>query len=359
MGGGVYSEGDVSISNCYIHLNQSQNFFGGALHVKGESPASRATVNITDSLLASNSADYAGGGIYASYTNLYITRCTISLNVSGSGTAPGGGGVSLESSSAYITDSTFDSNIAARDGGGLYTHTSYGLHISGSTFVDNVAGQDGGGVCMGYGSIFDCRNSTFYGNEADQDGGGIWVWASDALGHNITFCTITENTADADCGDAGGTCDDGNGGGLYLKGDYIDLRGVILVDNYDKSATTVHQQCHFETATFVSAGYNLLDGHAGCETAFPWGLPNVNSDYVVESIYAWVDPLADNGGPTETCRLIRSKIINSGPPDGTDADGNPVLTDQRGMGRVRGGRADIGAFEVDAASGSTLGLLLE
>jgi hypothetical protein len=62
---------------------------------------------------------------------------------------------------------------------------------------------------------------------------------------------------------------------------------------------------------------------------------------------------ANNGGPTQTHALISgSPAIDAGGPVCTNADGNPLLTDQRGEARPVDGdgdgqaACDIGAFEV-------------
>jgi hypothetical protein len=57
--------------------------------------------------------------------------------------------------------------------------------------------------------------------------------------------------------------------------------------------------------------------------------------------------LQNNGGPTQTIALLStSPAINAIPPAVcTDASGNPVLTDQRGVARPQASGCDIGAFE--------------
>ena len=62
--------------------------------------------------------------------------------------------------------------------------------------------------------------------------------------------------------------------------------------------------------------------------------------------------LAFNGGPTQTHALVPgSPAIDAGGAVCTDANGNPLLTDQRGKPRIVDGngdgtaRCDIGAFE--------------
>lgn len=59
-------------------------------------------------------------------------------------------------------------------------------------------------------------------------------------------------------------------------------------------------------------------------------------------------PLADNGGPTRTHAPLRSSPAIDAVPlaDGTDANGNPLRTDQRGVARPQGTAFDIGSVEL-------------
>jgi hypothetical protein len=61
-------------------------------------------------------------------------------------------------------------------------------------------------------------------------------------------------------------------------------------------------------------------------------------------------PLAENGGPTLTMALLPgSPAIDAVPVERcTDADGAPLLVDQRGVPRPQGDACDIGAFELEA-----------
>ena len=62
-------------------------------------------------------------------------------------------------------------------------------------------------------------------------------------------------------------------------------------------------------------------------------------------------PLADNGGPTRTMALLPgSPAIDAGPNAAVDANGNPLLTDQRGLPRLVNGAVDIGAFRGPAGA---------
>ena len=92
------------------------------------------------------------------------------------------------------------------------------------------------------------------------------------------------------------------------------------------------------SSTVQSFGYNLSSDDGGGYLTGPGD--QINTDPLL-------GPLQDNGGPTFThALLLGSPTINAGDPNFVP----PPDYDQRGPGfdRVRNGRIDIGAFEVQA-----------
>ena len=93
----------------------------------------------------------------------------------------------------------------------------------------------------------------------------------------------------------------------------------------------------------VSDGYNLEDG-SSCNFNQTGDQSNVTG------AATYLGPLKNNGGPTQTVALLTgSTAIDAIPLNAcTDAFGNPVIADQRGITRPQGaaGKCDIGAFEV-------------
>jgi hypothetical protein len=88
--------------------------------------------------------------------------------------------------------------------------------------------------------------------------------------------------------------------------------------------------------SITSGGYNISSDDGGGYLNSPGD--QINTDPML-------GPLQDNGGPTFTHALLPgSPAINAGDPNFVP----PPYYDQRGPGydRVRGGRIDIGSFEV-------------
>jgi hypothetical protein len=100
-------------------------------------------------------------------------------------------------------------------------------------------------------------------------------------------------------------------------------------------------------AVFTSNGHNLSDDNS-CAAYF-----NQTGDINDPSGGAGLDPagLQNNGGPTDTIALLAtSPAVDAIPVSPTnyctDANGNPLATDQRGVTRPQGPACDIGAFEL-------------
>jgi cysteine-rich repeat protein len=181
-------------------------------------------------------------------------------------------------------------------------------------------------------------NTTISGNRNPSGGGGIHVIGAGGL--VVASTTITENVADSD------RSGDGDGGGISVSADLgsptVQLRNTIVWGNLDAGAEA--PEC---SGSLVSGGYNLLGDMRGCTLA---GDLTGN----VSRVDPKLAPLQDNGGPTDTHALLfGSPAVDAGDPAGcTDADGSPLITDQRGAPRAQGPSCDIGAFESGCGNGS-------
>lgn len=141
-GGGAYCDGAGTISNCVIAGNSADDSGGG---VYGGV--------VFDSVLAGNAATNNGGGAYQST----VTRCRLTGNQ-----AYYGGGQSY----GTAVNSVFDHNRAIYGGGGAY----YVTPLGGCALNLNEAGHGGGGLQGG--SFYNC---TVVLNSADEGGGAIWA----------------------------------------------------------------------------------------------------------------------------------------------------------------------------------------
>lgn len=284
--------------------------------------------------------------------------------LTGGGASAGGGGIELAAGSLSLNGVTVSGNSvsAGRGGGGIFDHSPGTLSLANSMISANTvslsgAGTGGGGI-LDSGGALALSDSTISGNSvtlagaatASQGGGGIYDGGGPSTYLNDTIAANTATINGAAVGDGGGAIFhqgsagslndltiDGNstnaaGGGIYNAEGAYTVKNTIIANNGSGCAGP---------GGIVDAGFNL-EGSNTCAFAMPSDLHNTDPQ---------LGPLAGNGGPTVTQALgPGSPAIDAG--SCTDAAGNPVTTDQRGLPRPQpaAGRCDIGAFEFVPAS---------
>jgi hypothetical protein len=253
-------------------------------------------------------------------------RGTLTLRgdtVKGSTSGPAVANLSPDGGSAHLTvlDTTISDNpnFVGGAGGGINSNTAPGtttaqapvVTVANSTLADN--GQSGGNVNRGGGLNVEFGsasviNSTISGNHA-QSGGGIGVFPGATVElSNTIVAGNTANTASPDCQSPTG--------------------GVDRI-------------------TDGPGGHNLIGDGSGCETL----VNGTNGDQVgVPS--PGLNPLADNGGPTDTVGLQTSSPAIAAADLTTCSDPPISGLDQRGEARGTAS-CDIGAFEAVAATVAT------
>jgi len=274
------------------------------------------TLTLTDSAVSGNTArgSYAYGGGIGSYGTLTLINSTVSGNTAGYG-----GGIWSKGTLA-LTDSTVSGNTAtgtdSQGGGGIWHQGT--LTLTNSTVSGNT-GDYGGGIVNG--GTLTLINSTVSGNTAKFPGGGIYNGGTAML----TNSTVSGNTADS-------------GGGIY-NGGTLTLTSTLVDGDCELSANP--------PSSITSNGYNIESPGNTCGFSRGTDLVNITEGQLD------LEPLADNGGPTETHALGEGSVAIDVIPEGdcVDADGQPLLTDQRGEPRpvaIVGPepKCDIGAFEV-------------
>ena len=329
-GAGTLSIADVTIVNGYL----PGDYNGGCVRSYGNLSLTRTSVSGCEIV----AVGYAAGGGAAARANMSIVDSTISGNtISASSNYYGylyGGGVNAVGTMT-ITGSTISGNTQAFLGDITPYSIAYGAGMSSksdttitaSTIDGNAGSTYGGGVfVVGQAGAFtraEILRSTISGNDASLGGGGISIGGLfDA--HLASFVlhgsTVADNTTA------------GAGGGLRFR-DYTlaDVQSTIVASNVAASNADLEA---VESLAIYGAD-NLIDV-ADPDIALP--ADTLHGDPHLE-------PLADNGGPTRTHALAPgSAAIDAGNNYFGDA------FDQRGDGfaRVAHGRADIGAFEVQA-----------
>jgi hypothetical protein len=270
---------------------------------------------------------------------LTVTNCAISGNWADQGGGIYNGG-SMQIASSTVSDNFIGRVFSQQTGLGGAIYNGETLDISNSTITGNTAAgtlQSGG---IG-GSIFNdgtlaIGNTTISGNLAGGTGAFPGVGGGIAIGHGnvvIRNSTINGNAADGPSGS-------GFGGNVFIAEGTLEIGNTILKTDSDANIFNFGNQ-----GAIISDGYNLSnDNGAGYLTAAG---DQINTD-------ARLGPLQNNGGPTFSHSLLAdSPAINAGNPNfNLNNFQPPQIYDQRrpGFDRVKNGRSDIGAFEMQTAS---------
>ena len=340
-GGGVFSsDGDVTLTDSTVSGNSTTLMFG--VSSGGGIFSSSGDISLTNSTVIGNSAVGFGGGISATFGNVSLTN---NSEVSGNSSSYDGGGILTRLGDVSLNNSSVSGNVAGYDNSGFRSSSGGGIRTSdgdvfliNSTVSGNSSLDSGGGVFTFDGDV-SVINSTLSGNSSGGDGGGIWARESQVV---IVSSTITNNSAEI-------------GGGINIptnsSSPSLTLHNSIVAGNSD-NGTAPDVGAAGVAMNDLIVENSLIGDTTGSEITTTTGLGNILNQP------AMLAPLSDNGGPTLTHALLSgSPAIDAGNDLlAVDADGNSLLTDQRGGVSTRsfddptatGTGVDIGAFELHA-----------
>jgi hypothetical protein len=264
----------------------------GSVAGNGAGILNYATLALTNCDISANNCSQNGGGIFnAVGGTCTLTNCTLE-----SDSAPSGGAISNAGTLSLAGVST-QLNAAAV---GLAVDNGGTLTATGSTVQDSIANEAGGTAAL--------ANCTVSGGNAD----GI-----DARGGSVRLTNCTVSGSSVGISNIGATVTLAN---TLVAGNSIDVRGAVTA-NYSLIGNSAG------TTFLTGSGNNVLNQDPRLALALPFSY----------------------GGPTLTYALLAgSPAIDAGSVAlATDANGNPLATDQRGgiFQRVSGAGVDIGAFE--------------
>lgn len=359
--GGIHSTGAgnvLTLNNSTVSGNAvtspDANSFGGGIFVENGTSnftGSSVTGNMATSLFT-DSFGFAAG-YYALNGTHTFTRSNFSNNI-GTGNGAGGSqgtGMRFNSNAAGMTVTITETSIsnnsgnttagASNSGTGIALNAAAGfpinLNMTRSTVSGNMGSVGGPNFVSGAGlsgpgaggGTINITNSTFSGNTtSDGFGGGISATgaAGAATVYNIASSTIASNSA--------GT----GGGGVVQLESVVNFQNTIIADNIAPADPDL-------AGDFVSQGFNLVET---VDPASTTGFPGAND---IIGVDPQLQPLANNGGPTQTHALaLTSPAIDTG--------NSTLTTDQRNAFRPvdlpnangAGNASDIGAFEAQGAT---------
>lgn len=218
-----------------------------------------------------------------------------------------------------MTGLTLTGTHANGDGGAIY-NAGGTLTLNQCTLSNNNATASGGAV-LNAGSLV-CTQCTFASNSCAGAGGALY----NASNHTaqLTHCTLSLNHA-------------GNLGGGFLNktSGILTFTNCIIAKNTASADSTTNDGYNLSTQ-WTLQGTNLIPSFG--TTEYFSGPQPLAAD-------PKLGPLQNNGGPTQTMALLPGSAA-------VDVDPTPVTTDQRGFPGV--GRADLGAFEMQAGGSFSL-----
>ncbi len=241
-----------------------------------------------------------------------------------------GGGVESVAGKLTIKDSTIAKNNASEGGGVHLSSRSPGLGppsvaatvIRSSTISGNLAAKGGGiladgAVTAGTDPSVELLNSTVAGNMASDDGGGI-------MGDNDAMVTLDNSTVAYNQANSDNV--EHRGRGRHLPTQRRGLRPRRHADRREQPwAGRDGEQC---AGSFAGTGGIVVEFQERHRCSISGTLSEPND--------ALIGPLADNGGPTKTVKLLSG----SAPSDRGDLpETGPARQAQAGRGLRRRGRS--------------------
>jgi hypothetical protein len=227
-GGAVFQggSGQVIVKNQSNIYNNHATISGGGVYANGD-------LSLSDSWVDGNHADAYGGGATVWAGDLTMAGGTASFNMAGQN-----GGAFNVNNSISIDQVVFTSNVAGANGGAILQwngNDGYTVVIQRATFDLNKAGLTGGAVSIYQGAATTISQTLFKDNEAESQNitdpkGGAVYFLDSAWGHTITITVSTFQSNAVKCS----LCSWPSGGGLYaltMAPGKVSLDGDTFLEN--------------------------------------------------------------------------------------------------------------------------------
>lgn len=177
----TYSSATGKINNSiFTNLSNPYTLNAGTISIY------ESDVDIDGSLFSNNTAASNGGSLYI-YSNSVVTidhsifDSNKTTGYYADNLQGGGGAISVRSSEAWISNSTFSNNSSYTTGGAIANaYSSSKIYISDSSFTGNSANSSGGAIYNNYFATATIENSSFDHNEA-TNGGAIYNYYASYL----------------------------------------------------------------------------------------------------------------------------------------------------------------------------------
>ncbi|MBD3315749.1 MAG: T9SS type A sorting domain-containing protein [Chitinivibrionales bacterium] len=319
-GGGMYCGEEASPTLIDVTFYNNRSDAGGGMYCNGSSPT------LTNVRFISCRA-VKGSGIYCNSASPTVINALFQENGQIVGTNSGGAVYCENGAAPVLSDITFRENRSAW-GGGMYVVSS-SPRIVNSIFENNGANDGGGLFCNG--SSPTIINCAFLYNHASMGGAVFCRSLSSPSFINGTLCG---NSADS-------------GGGVYsLSFSSPSFTNSILWGNSSRAG--LDEVTIADTTATANFAWCILRG-SNDSLRGPGAQANYDGDF--RNTIA-TDPQFTDTAEGDYTLGAGSPCINAGKDDTTGLS-LPFL-DLAGRERIRGGVVDIGAYEYQAGSSSSL-----
>jgi len=355
-GGGIQSFGDLTLIESAVSRNSAD--FSGGVFVGG-------VADLRGTRISDNFARFVAGGIGVATSD--TARATMSNCLVVGNTAADRAGIA-NGGAITLVDSMVSRNTATDlDGGGILNDETATLLVTRSTVSENTAGRFGGGIRnLGVAEIIDttvANNTSMQFTGGVSNRGTLWLTQVTVAGNfaaergggvgNVGTATLTNVTVSGnEAGDFAGGIRNGNFptfGTLHLVSTTVSRNfapnGASALGNdalVTMANTIIDGDCQM-IGPAESRGGNIESPGNTCLL-----IPGIDL-FNVPTTDLGLGPLANNGGPTQTQALAPFSVAldRISEPECVDANGLPLLTDQRGFPRPQGPACDSGAFELE------------
>jgi predicted outer membrane repeat protein len=188
-GGVVVDAADVTFYDCSFTDNEAWWGGGACIYHAGATPSFEyCSFNANRAVAPPGYEPYGAGAYCWDHAAPSFSDCSFTDNVAGHG---GGGLMSDEECTIFVTNCTFEGNSAVV-GAGLETWWTRGGSVAGCDFIGNTADEYGGGVLYEQSQDVLFSDCSFTGNTAGEAGGGLDF---DTATPGPSDCTFTGNSA--------------------------------------------------------------------------------------------------------------------------------------------------------------------
>ena len=248
-GGAIVNSENLTVND--LTITGSSAMYGGGIY-------NDSVLSVIGSTLSENSAE-SGGGILDEQATLTVTTSTIADNTA----TFQGAGIRLGRSTTTITDSAILRNTGAGEGGGISSYQS-NLTVHNSTIHGNESRGDGGGIFVGSGGAATVVQSTISGNRSGVDNVGLTLTGgARAPGYELATLAI-KNSVDV-AADSSGSITFTDNRGSSTEGTDASLGGSLFVQLVDNSPNSNTFVSHISVApnSDTTIAIELEDGTSG------------------------------------------------------------------------------------------------